>query len=86
MPLLQRLLHYVSFGKKDDMPQPEGFEPTDIFKHRYQDPQVLITYVKTLPDRFTDDQIKVKVNWLFSTDVLSELIFHIEFKWWTPWA
>lgn len=58
MPLLKRILDYVSFGKKDDMSLPEEFEPTDVFKHRYQDPSVLITYLKTLG--FTDDKIKVK--------------------------
>ncbi|KAG6358296.1 hypothetical protein INS49_014180 [Diaporthe citri] len=40
------------------MAQPEEFEPTDILKHRYQDPSVLITYLKTLG--FTDDKITVK--------------------------
>lgn len=41
------------------MAQPSEFEPTDIFKHRYQDPSVLITYLKKLG--FTDDQIRIKV-------------------------
>lgn len=65
MPLLKRILDYVSFGKKDDMNQPERFEPTDILKHRYQDPKVLVSYLKTLG--FTDDQITVKVRGRLST-------------------
>ncbi|KAL2283250.1 hypothetical protein FJTKL_10126 [Diaporthe vaccinii] len=43
------------------MDEPEEFVPTDVFKHRYRNPQVLIDYVKTLPDNFTDNDIKVKI-------------------------
>ncbi|KAJ0116782.1 hypothetical protein J7T55_009933 [Diaporthe amygdali] len=60
MALFKKILHYAGFAKKDDMAKPVEFVPSDIFKHRYQDPKVLITYVKGLPDGFTDDQITVK--------------------------
>lgn len=59
MAILRKILDYVSFGKKDDMAEEIVFEPTDILDHRYQDPSVLITYLKTLG--FTDDKITVKV-------------------------
>ncbi|KAK2609574.1 hypothetical protein N8I77_003070 [Diaporthe amygdali] len=60
MALLKKILHYAGFAKKDDMAKAEEFVPSDIFKHRYQNSDVLITYVKALPDGFTDDQITVK--------------------------
>lgn len=61
MSILGKLGHIFSFRKKDNMAQAQEFEPTDIIKHRYQDPEILIKYVKTLPDGFTDDQITVQV-------------------------
>lgn len=61
MRLLKTILGYAGFGKGDQMAEPEEFVPTDVFKHRYRNPQVLIDYVKTLPDNFTDNDIKVKV-------------------------
>ncbi|KAL1860682.1 hypothetical protein Daus18300_009025 [Diaporthe australafricana] len=60
MPFLKKILNFTGLGKKDTMAKSGEFEPTDIFKARYQDPEVLIAYVKTLPDRFTDDKITVK--------------------------
>lgn len=60
MPLLKTILQYAGFGKKDKMTSNGEFQPTDIVQHRYQDPQVLIAYVKTLPD-IDNGQIKVKV-------------------------
>lgn len=62
MPLLKTILRYAGFGKTDKMASTVEFVPTHIFKHRYRDPKVLIDYVKALPDNFSDDQIRVKVN------------------------
>ncbi|KAI7775523.1 hypothetical protein LA080_006715 [Diaporthe eres] len=59
MRLLKTILGYAGFGKRDKMDEPEEFVPTDVFKHRYRNPQVLIDYVKTLPDNFTDNDIKI---------------------------
>lgn len=86
MPLLKTILHYAGFGKKDKMSNPDEFQPTDIFHHRYQDPQVLIEYVKTLPD-IKKDQIKVKVRGpRFALDVRSRLTCRTELERWPPWA
>lgn len=71
MPILNKILQYVSLGRKDHMAQSEEFQPTDVFKHRYQDPEVLITYLKTLPDKFTDDKITVKVRELCSVNPIA---------------
>lgn len=53
------ILHW--FGKKDNMASNGDSPPSDILQHRYQDPQVLIDYLKKSPRNFTDAQIKVKV-------------------------
>lgn len=75
MALLKKILHYAGFAKKDDMAKAEEFVPSDIFKHRYQNSDVLITYVKALPDGFTDDQITVKVCRLFPASPGSKLSY-----------
>lgn len=61
--------HHVSSSKQDDMAALNEFQPTDMLKHRYQDPEVLIKFLKKLPENFTDDQIKIKVCslWHFDT-------------------
>lgn len=59
MPLLKTMLHYAGLGKKDKMANSD-FQPTDIFQHRYQDPQVLVDYVNSLPDKFYASQFSVK--------------------------
>lgn len=46
------------------MARPDEFQPSDIVQHRYQDPQVLIAYIKTLPD-IDKSQIRVKVCELY---------------------
>lgn len=42
------------------MTKSESFEPTDIVKSRYPNPESLVAYVKTLPYGYTDGQITVK--------------------------
>lgn len=61
MPMFTTILEFAGFRKKNKMANNDGSPPSDIFQHRYQDPQVLKNYLKKLPDKFTDDQIKVKV-------------------------
>lgn len=67
MRCLRMLLHYIGFVRKDAMirkdamVKSEDFMPTNILRHRYQDPVVLKAYVKTLPANFADDEIQVKV-------------------------
>lgn len=61
MKVFEKIGHLFNFGKKDNMSKKKEFEPTDIIKHRYQDPQVLVKYLKELPAGFTDDKITIKV-------------------------
>lgn len=61
MAFLKTILQYAGLGKKDKMAN-KDFEPTDILQHRYQDPQILIDYLKKLPEKYTENQITVKVH------------------------
>lgn len=54
------------------MATPREFQPTDILYHRYQKPKVLIQYVKTLEEKYTDDDITVKVRGPFLVNPLIE--------------
>lgn len=73
MALFKTLLRYAGLGKSEKMANPPEFVPTNIFKHRYQTPQLLISYVKTLPDNFKDEDIKVKVSELHLADIPRKL-------------
>jgi hypothetical protein len=86
MPLLNRILQLVNFAKKNDMTQPSEFEPTDIIQHRYLDPQVLVNYIKTLPDKFKDEQITIKVFRFYHASRRSQLTFQSGFGRRPPWA
>lgn len=62
MAFLKTILQYAGLGRKGKMANSKDFEPTDILQHRYQDPQILREYLKNLPEKFTDDQINMKVR------------------------
>lgn len=85
MTVFDKIGHLFNFGKKHNMAQNTEFEPTDIIKHRYQDPQVLINYLKTLPGGFTDDKITVKVSSVRSEKPLHTLTYRSELERWSPW-
>lgn len=57
------------------MSEQSEFKPTNLIQHRYLDPKVLIKYVKTLPDKFKDEQITVKVFHSYDRDFRSDLNF-----------
>lgn len=88
MSFFKKILNYTGFGKKDTMAESGNFEPKNIFKARYQNPKVLITYVKSLPDKFTDDKITVKVSCLldFKHPKHVDLLRRSDFERWQPWA